>query len=139
MSNFLRGCKILVLPPNIFNCHRVDCLEDSHDMRDHEKHGKLNVFYFFEYDLNDIQSLVLVEEELEFPLEDGCPLFEEVHDSTTLEPTYVEFFSFLREVHVLPLWSLHMMNIFHFLILWVSWFFFLHPTLPYFAAFILMK
>ena len=25
----------------VSNCHMVDCLEDSHDMRDHEKHGIL--------------------------------------------------------------------------------------------------
>ena len=42
----------------------------------------------------------MVEEELEFPLENGYTLFEEVHDSTTLEPTYEESFAFLREVHV---------------------------------------
>ena len=42
----------------------------------------------------------MVEEELEFPLEDGCTLFEEVHDSTTLEQTYGEIFTFFREVHV---------------------------------------
>ena len=24
----------------VSNCHMVDCLEDSHDMMDHEKHGK---------------------------------------------------------------------------------------------------
>ena len=33
-------------------------------------------------------------------LENGYTLFEEVHDSTTLEPTYEESFVFLREVHV---------------------------------------
>ena len=53
----------------------------------------------FEYELDKSQSLVVVEKELEFPLENGYTLFEEVHDSTTLEPTYEEFFSFLREVH----------------------------------------
>ena len=41
----------------------------------------------------------MVEEELEFPLEYGCTLFEEVHDSTTLEPNHEEIFAFLREVH----------------------------------------
>ena len=41
----------------------------------------------------------MVEEELELPIEHGCTLFEEVHDSTTLEPTYGESFSILREVH----------------------------------------
>ena len=52
-------------------CHMVDCLEDSHDMRDHEKHGKLQVFYLFEYEIDESQSLVVVEEELDLPLEDG--------------------------------------------------------------------
>ena len=52
----------------------VDYLEDSHDMREHEKHGKLKVLGLFEYDLDEIQSLVVVEEELELPLEDGCTL-----------------------------------------------------------------
>ena len=33
------------------------------------------------------------------PLEDGCTLFEEVHDSTTLEPNHEESLAFLREVH----------------------------------------
>ena len=45
------------------------------------------------------QSLVVLEEELELPLEYGCTLFEEVHDSTTLEPTHEESLEFLREVH----------------------------------------
>ena len=40
---------------------------------------------------------------------------------------------------ILPQWSLRIMKNFHFLILWVSWFFLVHPTLPNFAAFILMK
>ena len=81
----------------------------------------------------------MVEEELELPLENGYTLFEEVRDSTTLEPTYEESFAFLREVYVIPIRILHMMKIVHFLILWVSWFFLLHATLPYFAAFILIK
>ena len=25
----------------VLDCHMVDCLEDSHDMMDHEKHEKL--------------------------------------------------------------------------------------------------
>ena len=33
------------------------------------------------------------------PLENGYTGFEEVHDSTTLEPTHEDFFAFLREVH----------------------------------------
>ena len=68
-------------------------------MVDHDKCGNLNVTDVFEYHIYGIQSLVVVEEELNFPLEDGCTLFEEVHDSTTLEPTYGESFSILREVH----------------------------------------
>ena len=35
----------------------------------------------------------------EFPLENGYTIFEEVHNSTTLEPTHEECFSFFREVH----------------------------------------
>ena len=62
----------------------VYCLEDSHDMRDHEKHVKLRVLDLFEDDLDESQSLIVVQEELEFPLENGCTLFKEVHDSTTL-------------------------------------------------------
>ena len=42
----------------------------------------------------------MVEEELEFPIEDGCTLFEELHDYTILEPTNGESFTFLRELHV---------------------------------------
>ena len=61
-------------------------------MMDHEKHEKFQVLYVFEDDIEESQSLVVVEEELELPLEDGYTLFEEVHDSTTLEPTYEESF-----------------------------------------------
>ena len=50
----------------------------------------------FEYELDEIQSLVVVEEELEFPLEDGCTLFEEAHDFTTLEPIHEEFFCIFK-------------------------------------------
>ena len=72
-------------------------------MRDHEKHGKLQVIEVFEYDLDESQSLVVMEEELEFPLEDGCTLFEEVHDSTTLEPNHEElFFIFKGGAHSYP-------------------------------------
>ena len=67
-------------------------------MRDHEKHKKLQVLDVFEDDLDGSQSLVVVEEELEFPLENGYTLFEEVHDSTTLEPTYDESVTLLREM-----------------------------------------
>ena len=81
----------------------------------------------------------MVEEELELPLENGYTLFEEVHDSTTLEPTHEEFFAFYREVsNPNPMDTSHYDN-FHLLIIWVSWFFLLHPRLPNFAGFILMK
>ena len=63
-------------------------------MMDHEKHEKLQVLDVFEDDIDESQSLVVVEEELEFPLENGYTLLEEVHDSTTLEPTYEECFHF---------------------------------------------
>ena len=36
----------------VSNCHMVDYLEGSHDMMDHEKHGKLQVIDVFEYDLD---------------------------------------------------------------------------------------
>ena len=41
---------------------------------------------------DEIQSLVMVEEEIELPLENGYTICEEVHNSTTLEPTHEEFF-----------------------------------------------
>ena len=59
-------------------------------MRDHERHGKLKFIDVFEYELDESQSIVVVEEELEFPLENGCTLFGEVHDSTTLESTLLK-------------------------------------------------
>ena len=80
-----------------------------------------------------------MEEELEFPLENSYTLFEELHDSTTLEPTHDESFEFLMEAHnPTPMDPSHDEN-FHFLIIWVTWFFLLHPTLLNFAAFTLMK
>ena len=42
----------------------VDCLEDSDDMMDHEKHGKLQVLDEFEDGIYESQSLVVVEKEL---------------------------------------------------------------------------
>ena len=38
----------------------VDCLEDSHDMVDHEKFVNLNVLDVFEYELEEIQTLDVV-------------------------------------------------------------------------------
>ena len=57
-------------------------------MMDHEKHEKLQVIDVFEDDIDDIQSLVVVEEELELPLENGYTLSGEVHDSTILQPNH---------------------------------------------------
>ena len=45
-------------------------------MMDHEKHEKFQVLDVFEDYIDERQSLFVVEEELEFPLEDGCTLFE---------------------------------------------------------------
>ena len=64
-------------------------------MMDHEKHKKFQVLDVLEDDSDDIQSLVMVEEELEFPLENGYTIFEEVHNSTTLEPIHEEILHFL--------------------------------------------
>ena len=66
---------------------------------DHEKHEKLQVLDVLEDYSDEIQSLVMAEEELELPLENGYTVFEEVHNSTTLEPTYEEIFALFREVH----------------------------------------
>ena len=63
-------------------------------MMDHEKHENLQVLDVLKDYSDEIQSLVMVEEELEFPLENGYPIFEEVHNSTTLKPTHEEFFGF---------------------------------------------
>ena len=107
-------------------------------MMDHEKHEKFQVLDVLEDDSDDIQSLVMVEEELELPLENCYTIFEEVHNSTTLEPTHEEMFSFFREVHNPT--PMDRSNYDNFaLIIWVSWLFLLHPILLNFAAVILMK
>ena len=62
----------------------VDCLEDSHDMVDHEKCGNLNMLYVFEYLIEEIQILDVVEEELELSLDEGYVIFKGEHDSSTL-------------------------------------------------------
>ena len=59
-------------------------------MMDHKKHEKFQVLDVFEYSIDESQSLVVVEEELELPLE---------YDSTTLEPTHEKSFEFFKEVH----------------------------------------
>ena len=84
----------------VSDCHMGDFLEDSHDIMDHEKHGKFQVLIdVFEYDLDESQSLVVVEEELELPLDNGYTLLEEVHDSITLEPIYEGSFILLSDMH----------------------------------------
>ena len=108
-------------------------------MMDHEKHEKIQVIYLLEDYSYEIQSLVMVEEELELPLENGQTIFEEVHNSTTLEPTHEEIFAFFREMNNnSPMDPSHYENV-SLLNIWVSWFFLLHPTLLNFAAIILMK
>ena len=62
---------------NIKVCQRVDCLEESRDMEDHEKCGNLNVLDVFEDELEEIQTLYVVEEELELSLDEGYAIFEE--------------------------------------------------------------
>ena len=71
MSNFQKGCNITCSSSYVSDCHMVDYLEDSHDMMDHEKHEKLQVLDVLEDYSDEIQSLVMVEDELELPLENG--------------------------------------------------------------------
>ena len=59
----------------------------------HEKFGNLNVLDAFEYVLEEIQTLDVVEEELEFSLDEGYAIFKEEHDSSTLEPIYDKGFT----------------------------------------------
>ena len=68
-------------------------------MMDHEKHGKLQVLDVFEDELDKIQLPIVVEQELGLPLDNTSTLLEEVHDSTTLESTYVKNFTLLRQMH----------------------------------------
>ena len=96
---------------DVSDFHKVDCLEDSHDIMDHKKHEKLQVLDVLEDDIDDVQSLVMMEEELELPLENGYIIFEEVHNSTTLEPIHEEIFAFFREVHnPTPIYTSHYDN-----------------------------
>ena len=62
---------------NIKDCQRVDCLEDSHDMEDHEKCENLNVLDVFEVELEEIKTLDEVEEELELFLDECYANFKE--------------------------------------------------------------
>ena len=42
---------------HVSDCYMVDCLEDSHDMVDHEKCRNLNVLDVFEDEFEEIQTL----------------------------------------------------------------------------------
>ena len=53
----------------------------------------------FEYEPKYIQTLYVVEEELELSLDKGYAIFKEEHDSSTLEPIYDKGFSLLKEIH----------------------------------------
>ena len=44
-------------------------------MVDHEKCGNLNVLDVFEYELKEMQTLDVVEKELEFSLDEGYAIF----------------------------------------------------------------
>ena len=81
---------------NIEDFRMVDCLEDAHDMEDHERCGNLNVLDGFEVELEEIQTLDVVEEELELSLDEGYANFKEEHDSSTLEPIYDKGFTILK-------------------------------------------
>ena len=84
---------------NIKDCQRVDCLQDSHDMEDHEKCGNLNELDMFEVELEEIQTLDEVEDERELSLDEVYANFKEEHDSSTLEPIYDKGFTLLKELH----------------------------------------
>ena len=65
----------------------------------HEKCGNLNVLDVFKDELEQIQTLDVVEQELELCLDEGYAIFKEVHDSSTLEPIYDKCFTLLKELH----------------------------------------
>ena len=97
MINFLKSCKSF--SSYVSDCQMVDCLEDSHDMVDQEKCGELNVLDVFEYELDEIKTLDVVEEELELSLDESYAIFKEEHDSSTLEPIYEKGFTLLKDLH----------------------------------------
>ena len=68
-------------------------------MEDHEKCENLIVVDVFEVELEEIQTLDVVEEELELSLDEGYAIFKEDHDSSTLEPIYDKGFTLLKELH----------------------------------------
>ena len=85
---------------------------------DHEKFGNLNVLDVFEYELEEIQTIDVVEAELELSLDEDYAIFKEEHDSSTLEPIYDKGFTLLNMI--IPIWILPMMELLHFFIIWVS-------------------
>ena len=68
-------------------------------MVDHEKCVNLNVLYVFEDEIEEIQTLYVVEVELKLSLDEGYAIFKEDHDSSTLEPIYDKGFTLLKELH----------------------------------------
>ena len=68
-------------------------------MVDHEKFGNLIIVDVFEYELEEIQTLDVVEEELELSLDEGYAFFKEEHDSSTLGPIYDKGFTLLKYLH----------------------------------------
>ena len=79
---------------HVSDCHMVDCLEDSHEMVDHEKCINLNVLDVFEYEIEEIQTLNVVEEELELSLVEGYAIFKEEHDSSHWNQSMTKFSHF---------------------------------------------
>ena len=53
-EQFLEKFSDACFPSNVSDCQMVDCLEDSHDMVDHEKCGNLNVLDVLEVELEYI-------------------------------------------------------------------------------------
>ena len=64
------------LQDTCFSSHVSDC-----QMVDHDKCGNLNVLDVFEDGIEEIQTLDVVEEELELSLDEGYAIFKEEHDS----------------------------------------------------------
>jgi len=60
---------------------------------------KTHVLYVFSDELEEIQTLDVVEEELELSLDEGYAIFKEEHGSSTLEPIYDKGFTLLKELH----------------------------------------
>ena len=89
-------------------------------MLDHEKCGNLNVLDVFEDEIEEIQTLDVVEEELELSLDEGYAIFEEEHDPFTWEPIYDKGLTLLKEMHDTTHMDPSMMKILHFFIIWVS-------------------